>query len=419
VPAELSAAPLSVGYVVKTYPRLSETFVLNEILGLEERGVRVTVLALRRPAEPRFHEKLARVRAEVLYAPEVRPSSLLEFLAARRGDLAGLETKISAMFWAALRADDADGLAALVPAIAFLSVVRKRGIARLHAHFATSATSVAMRLASLAGIGYSFTAHAKDLFHESVRAEALAEKVARADFAVAVSDRSAEHLRNVAGPAAARKVRRLYNGLDLDEFPRPDVGPSRRAPLLASVGRLVPKKGFLVLLDALAILRDEGRPITAEIIGDGEQRAELERRIASNGLAGRVTLRGAQPHGAVRDLLARASLFALPAQVADDGNRDGLPVVLVEAMASATPVVSTPVVGIPEAIDDGVTGLLVREEDARALAAAIRRLLDDPALAKRLAAAARRRVEERFDLRRSVAGLHDLFLEAEAVGAGR
>jgi len=417
----MSASPLRVGYVVKRYPRLSETFILNEIIALEARGVEVTILALKSPLEARFHEKLARVRGEVLYAPEVRANTMIEFLRRRSADVAGVEAAVSEMFWNAIRSGDSGALDSIVSTIGFLRVVRERGIQHLHAHFATGATDVAMRLSRLSGAGFSFTAHAKDIFHEAVDPARFAERLSCAEFCVAVSDWSADFLVRTYGPVAERKVVRIYNGLDLAEFPAPerDAAAGARAPLVASVGRLVPKKGYDVLLKSIALLRDAGRPIRAEIIGDGELRDELAREIDRLRLGDIVVMRGAAAHAEVRDLLRRASLFALPARVADDGNRDGLPVVVCEAMASGVPVVSTPVVGIPEAVEDGVTGLLVPENDPAALAAAMRDLLEDPARARRFAAAARRRIEQRFDLQQSAARLHALFGDAISRGSAR
>ncbi|MFN0149177.1 MAG: glycosyltransferase family 4 protein [bacterium] len=417
----MSASPLRIGYVLKRYPRLSETFVLNEILALEALGAEVTILALKSPLEARFHEKLARVRGDVLYAPEVRASTTIEFLRRHAPDLDGVERAVSEMFWDAIRRGENAALDTLLPAIGFARVVRERGIEHLHAHFATAATDVAMRLSSLSGIGFSFTAHAKDIFHDDVDPARFAERLARAEFCVAVSDWSADYLARTYGAVAQRKVERIYNGLDLAEFPVAvrSGAPKAGVPLIASVGRLVPKKGYDVLLKSIALLRDSGRAIRAEIIGDGELRDELAREIDRLCLGGLVEMRGAASHAAVRDLLSRADVFALPARIAEDGNRDGLPVVVCEAMASGVPVVSTPVVGIPEAVEHGVTGMLVPENDPAALAAAIRDILEDPARARRFAASARRRIDERFDLQQSAARLHALFGAAISRGSCR
>lgn len=414
-----TTAPLRVAYVVKTYPRLSETFILNEILALEARGVDVTILALKRPAESRFHEKLARVRGDVLYAPDVRSNAMIEFLTARLPRLEGREESISRLFWEALRSRNREALETLPAALAFLAIVRERGIRHLHAHFATSAAALARQLADLAGVTYSFTAHAKDIFHDSVRLPVLREKAESAAFVVAVSDFSADFLRERLGPVAATRVQRLYNGLDLSEFPRPDAreGHDRTAsvPTLLSVGRLVEKKGFPVLIEAVARLRNLGRPVRLVIAGEGEQRAELEAQIRSLRLQESVELVGALSHGDIRAWMTRADLFVLAAQVADDGNRDGLPVVVVEAMAAGLPVVSTPIVGIPEAVVDGVTGRLVPEKDAATLAAALVELLEDRNRAAAMARAARVRVEEQFDGARSAATLEGAFRRAAGV----
>lgn len=416
--------PLRVAYVVKTYPRLSETFILNEILALEARGVEVTILALKRPADARFHEKLARVRGDVLYAPEVRSNALVEFLTARLSLLEGREEAFSRLFWTALKSRNREALEALPAAVAFLGVLRERGIRHLHAHFATSATALARQLAALAGITYSFTAHAKDIFHESVKLPVLREKAESAAFVVAVSDFSAGFLRERLGPLAGSRVRRLYNGLDLAEFPRPDANSEATGgragsgvPTLLSVGRLVEKKGFPTVIEAVARLRDAGRPVRLVIAGDGELRDELIAQIRGLKLEDSVALVGALSHGEVRTWMSRADLFVLAAQVADDGNRDGLPVVVVEAMAAGLPVVSTPIVGIPEAVVDGVTGRLVPEKDPEALTATLAEILDEPARVRGLARAARAHVEEHFDGAKSAATLDAAFRQAAGAEA--
>jgi glycosyltransferase involved in cell wall biosynthesis len=392
---------MRIGYVLKRFPRYSETFVVTEVLAHEAAGWEVEIFSLRPPNDTHFQDLLARVRAPVRYLPSegTRPTdfwaalqdALLLPLArtamdAARGELAG------------------DVYQALLLAVE----VRRRGIEHLHAHFATSATTVARLAARMAGVPFSFTAHAKDIYHEAVRPDDLRRKLAEAAAVVTVSDFNLAYLRDTYGSAAAG-IRRVYNGLDLDRFPfrEPRLRPAR----VVAVGRLVEKKGFDVLVEAAALLAGRGVDFTAEIIGAGELEETLRRQIDGSGLASRVRLLGPRPQAEMAHAVAEAAAFAAPCVVGSDGNRDGLPTTLLEAMALGTPCVSTDVTGIPEIVRDGKTGLVVPQHDAGALAAALERLLRDPELRLGLAARARRRIEEDFDARRNGARLRQIVSE--------
>jgi glycosyltransferase involved in cell wall biosynthesis len=288
-------------------------------------------------------------------------------------------------------------------------LARERGLTHLHAHFATSATSVARIAALLAGIPYSFTAHAKDIYHESVEQDDLRRKLVGAHTTTTVSEFNLTWLRARHGAAAAR-VQRIYNGLDLEEFAF--SSPRARPPRVVFVGRLVQKKGVEVLLEACAQLAGRGVAFQCDVIGTGPLEPALRSLAARQGLAGRVRFLGAQPRLAVIGHLRGAAALAAPCVVSADGDRDGLPTVLLEAMALGTPCVATAVTGIPEAVRDEDTGLLVPERDAGALASAIARLLAGRSLRVRLAEAARRLVAEEFDVHRNAARLRESFTAA-------
>ncbi len=399
-----------IGYVLKMYPRFSETFVLTEMLALEAAGADLRVYSMRYPADGRFHPALADLRAPVTYLPhKLRPTDLWALLRD-----AGAELDVAAHLDLLLSVTPDEASAALDLAAA----ARADGLTHLHAHFGSTATTVARVAARLAGIGYSFTAHAKDIFHAEVVHEELAAKLRDAAFVVTVSDYNLAHLRATFGADADRVVR-LYNGLDLTAF---DVWTGPREPRIAAVGRLVEKKGFDDLLVAIASMRDAGRPVPADIAGTGPEEGNLRSMTERLGLQDLVTFHGALPQHRVRDLVATAAVFAAPCVIGSDGNRDGLPTVVLESLALGTPVVSTPVTGIPEAVIDGVTGLLVPESDPAALAAAIGRVLDDGPLATALARRGRAHVEAVFDSRRNSAELGRLqaaagIAQLEAVGA--
>jgi glycosyltransferase involved in cell wall biosynthesis len=388
-----------IGYVVKMYPRFSETFIVTELLAMQAVGVDCEIFSLRPPVDSRFHASLAQVTAPVSYlrSEGLRAADLWTLLRTARAELGSLGDHIDEL----LTADVRDAAQAVQLALQ----VRQRGITHLHAHFASVATTVARLAARLAGVTYSLTAHAKDIFHSEVDAAELRKKLADADSVVTVSRYNLEHLRETFGADAAR-VRLVYNGLDLDEFSYTE--PLDRPAVIAAVGRLVEKKGFDDLLRAVALLRDQGREVRLDLVGTGLLEDTLAAQVVELGLQDLVTLHGALPQDEVRRIVRGAAVFAAPCVVAEDGNRDGLPTVVLEAMALGTPVVATPVTGIPEVVADGVTGLLVPERNPVALAAALGQVLDHPEVAASLTKAARSQIEAEFDARQ----------QARAVAAG-
>jgi len=258
----------------------------------------------------------------------------------------------------------------------------------------------------MAGITYSFTAHAKDIFHESVDREHLRRKLEDAATVVTVSNFNLKYLCRKY-PGAAGHLVHIDNGLDLDQFVYSD--PDERQALVLGVGRLVEKKGFEYLVEAFAGLVLKMPQARCEIIGAGVLAGDLQAQVARLGLADSVKLLGPQPQGEVRRKMHQASVVAAPCIMASDGDRDGLPTVLLEAMAMGTPVVSTDVTGIPEILEDGVTGLDVPQRDSGALEGACLRLLRDSELRKRLAENAREIVNQRFDIRKNSIELRALF----------
>lgn len=387
-----------IGYVLKMYPRFSETFVVNEIRGREAQGEQLEIFSLRLPVDGRFHESLAGVRAPVTYLQHgsLRGAGIWQSLREAQTVFGDLGPHLPDL----LRADVQDAVQALELAV----LVRRRGIEHLHAHFASAATTVARAAAAIAGVPYSFTAHAKDIFHDSVDPEDLERKLAGAHHVVTVSDYNLAHLRE-RFPTACSRLVRVYNGLDLDRFPR---SAEDRAPGVVAVGRLVEKKGFSVLVQAVAELRRAGRDVRCSIVGGGELATALAEQVDRLGVRDLVTLTGPLPQSGVASIVAGTQVLAAPCVIGSDGNADGLPTVLLEALAVGTACVSTTVTGIPEVVRDGETGMLVPPGDPVALAASVRRLLDDAALRTHLADAGRLLVESQFDGRRQARELRSL-----------
>ena len=380
-----------VAYVVKRFPRYSETFIVNEILAHEAAGLEVDIFSLRAPNDTHFQDTLARVRGPVLYVPSegFKATDLWQALEHAATVFPDVWNRL-----AIARGQDARDVC---QALTLARELQRRRISHVHAHFAGIATSVARLASHFAGVPFTFTAHAKDIFHVDVSREDLCRKLTDAALTVTVGDFNVAHLKAVCGSAAARTIR-IYNGIDLQRFTFAPLQTSGTVtPRIVGVGRLVEKKGFADLIDACALLA-RTRRFTCDIIGTGELEAQLRSRIEAHRLSDHVRVLGARPQSDIIEIVRSATVFAAPCIVGSDGNRDGLPTVLLEAMALGTPCVATEVTAIPEVVRDGVTGLLVRERDVPGLANAIERLLDDRNLRATLALAARRLIEEEFNI---------------------
>ena len=423
-----------VAYVVKGYPRLSELFVASEIYRVEQAGVPLRLYSLLDPLEADAHPLIGRigVQPEYLTAPpplqglrlgtflrQALPRYRRQLLRVARRRPLGLARGLAAGLVQARRARTSGPLRLLTLKETLLAVdladrlLRDRRVTHLHAHFAHSPTTVTWLTAQITGLPFSFTAHAKDIYDASHNpAGLLARKLRAASFVVTCTEANRAHLLEVAPDAT---VHRVYHGLNAEltrllATPAP-VRPAGATLRVVAVGRLVPKKGFDVLVEACALLVARGIDVRCRIIGpDDLAGPALRARVAELGLAHVVALPGPMQQTALADELAAATAFALPCRVLDSGDRDGIPNVLVEALAAGLPVVTTPVSGIPELIVDGETGLLVPSDDPAALADALARLHADPVLGTALAARGAREVRERFDgdvLARQLAGLFE------------
>jgi len=402
-----------IGYVLKMYPRFSETFIVSEILAREARGGQIDIFSLRPPIDPRFHDTLARVQAPVTYLRRARKAEeLWATLRESSPSLPRLADVLPELL--AAEADDA------AQAVELASLVLDRGITHLHAHFASVATTVARLTSLLTGVPFSFTAHAKDIFHTEVDPADLYRKIHEADHVVTISRYNYDHLR-AQYDAPQDSLHLVHNGLDLDAFgctvdgDREYVTP----PVVTAVGRLVEKKGFSVLIDACRVLVDRGIPIRCRIVGGGALETELRSQVQALGLSDVVELTGPLAQPEVREAVRAAHVLAAPSVVAADGNADGLPTVLLEAMALGTPVVSTDVTGLTEAVRDGETGLVVEQHDAEGLADALHRLLSEPDLRAELSSRARELIEDTFDSRGQAAALDSLLPAVIRTGAHR
>jgi len=402
-----------VGYVLKMYPRFSETFIVTEILAREAAGENLTIFSLRPPVDPRFHPELARVGAPVTYIDRpAKPTTLWLALRDAAGSTPVLADGIARCLPDLLAADVDDSVQAVLLARAALDA----GVTHLHAHFASMATTIARLASLLSGIPYSFTAHAKDLFHVSVDPRDLAVKLRDAHHTVTVTDFNLVYLARM-HPAGVDRLHLVRNGLELRRFV---ARPARRRttasePLrIVAVGRLVEKKGFALLVEAAARLREQGIAATVTIVGDGELRTELAAQITRLDLAAHVHLAGSLPQNEVSAVVAEADVFVAPCVVGADGNADGLPTVILEAMALGVPCIASDVTGIPEVVRDGETGLLVRSGSVDELLQALVQVAKPSFDAGAITAKARQFVEAEFDSTLQAARLRALRRRDEA-----
>jgi glycosyltransferase involved in cell wall biosynthesis len=402
--------------VVKGYPRLSETFVAQELRGLEEAGLDLVIVSLRHPTDHRRHAVHGEVQAPVLYLPEYlyrEPRRVL------RGLVAALRRPGA---WRVLRGFLADWLRDPTPnrgrrfgQAAVLAAEWPAGAGWLHAHFIHTPASVARYAAQLTGVPFTLSAHAKDIWTSPDRD--LAQKLAEARWTVTCTAAGRDRLAALA--ADPGRVHLSYHGLNLDRFPPPaaerpprDGGDPGDPVRIVSVGRAVPKKGYPTLLAALARL-PPGLTWRFTHLGGGPDLPALRAQAAALGLADRIGWRGAVDQAEVLAAYRDADIFALASQITADGDRDGLPNVLVEAASQRLACVASRVSAIPE-LFDADTALLVPPGDAAALAAALARAIADPALRAALGRAAEARVRARLDYRAGVAQLVALFEAAWA-----
>jgi glycosyltransferase involved in cell wall biosynthesis len=432
----------SVAYVLKGFPMLSETFISSEVYRLEKAGLRLFIFVVKPLDEREHHPVIDRIRVQPDYLPpttRISEGSRLRWLLTNappfmpslarmlrerpRGLLraAGMALRESILtrrsWWAWPKISNVRDF--LVAAALSDRVLRTPAIRHLHAHFAHDTTTITWLASTITGLPFSFTAHAKDIYAERLNPrDLLRRKVGAARFVVTCTEANRLHLSRMSN---GTPIHRVYHGLN-DDFRRfaasgPIETPSGSELRMLTVARLVRKKGIDVFVEMCGLLDRRGVAFAAEIVGEDDDVGEnfsvsddLRRRIARLGLQGKVQILGRIGQEEVYHRYLHASVFCLPCRVLDNGDRDGIPNVLLEAMWCGVPVVTTPVSGIPELIEDGVNGLLVPPNDPEALARAVLAIHEDRVLARRLARAGRASIAQRFDgdvLARRLAGLFE------------
>src|SRR5713226_4764525 len=396
-----------VGYLLKTYPKLSETFILNEIVQLEKLGVALHLFSLKKPMfADKFHPAVHQVQANVTYIPSIgwRSNTIdRAFIVLDHVELCLQNAfRYFSTLWFYLRSPQDKRLKEFVQAGFLTRALQRRKIRHLHAHFANIPTSVAELVKHFSGITFSFTAHAKDIYLS--RRQELARKIQAAEFVLTCTEYNQKYLQNIdAGPTP---IYLAYHGVDLSKFNNLDTAahPANPAdpPLILSVGRFCEKKGFPFLIEACRVLKARGCAFRCSIVGWGPLRDDLERMIVELDLCDCVSLVNDMTQDQLVHLYLTASMFVLPCILTDNGDRDGIPNVLIEAMAMQVPVISTEVSGIPELVEHMENGILVPEKNSTALADAIELLLSHPDLRSRFAEKGRAKVLNQFTLENNV-----------------
>ena len=388
-----------------SFPCLTTTFIDREILEAKRQGVNMVLVSIRPPSPFQMRPEIKELAAETKY---ILPVPWLRFVGA---NLYFILTRprvyLSTLFYLLTRQHNTVAARAktffhFAEGVWAAALSRPERVDHIHAHFADRAAIVALVASRLLRVPYSLTAHASDIYVSPVL---LSEKIANAKFVTTCTGYNKAHLERV----TEHRIELVYHGLDLtvvEAIPRPSHND--QFPLILSVGQLKEKKGFPYLIKACRLLKNQGYGFRCEIIGEGSRRGELETLIAELKLQDMVMLRGILPNTEVMTRYTQATLFVLPCVIARDGDRDGIPNVLLEAMTNCVPVVSTNLSGIPEVVQDGVTGLLIDPGDEEAMAEAIARLLNDAQLRERLGRKGCQWVEERFNIRTNIGRLIEL-----------
>ena len=417
-----SSSNKQIGYLLRSYPRLSQTFILNEILALEKVGVSLQIFALTNPHEKVVQMQVDQVRAPLHYLDGDKPRSLRTVLL-ENARVAWLHSKgylRSLAYIAANKAID-EGYTASTRWECFLQAVHLvnllvleeartgKKLDHLHAHFAHDPALIVYLVHEMTGMPFSITAHARDLYQ--VPAKVLMDRIHEARAVVTCCRANLDYLHEI-GPSQGSKYSLIYHGVNLEDF-QPSAARETElpaaCPLILSVGRLVEKKGFQDLLQALLLVKQQGVQFECAIYGDGPLKEQLREWIEEHGMTDEVTLKGDRTQQELISVYQRATLFILTPVQTEDGDRDGIPNVLVEAMAVGLPVITTAVSGIPELVDHNQNGLLYQSHDAEGIASGIIELLRNAEKRKQFGSAASKKVMEQFDITQAANRLKVLF----------
>lgn len=403
--------PMNIAYLAPELGALTSTFIYREVGALRKRGVTIALFSTSRPSDSQISEEALAIVEETCYLYDAPVHNIAAGAARhlirhplRSGRALALLVRDVLFAQTSTPADRLKMFWHFLTGCHLGMLLEQSHVEHIHAHFAHVPAAIAMYAAHMAGISFSFTAHANDLFE---RGTALKEKVGRAAFTAVISEYNRRFLEGRG--CLAERIHLVHCGLDVSRYEFRPARPENSPPLVFSVGRFVEKKGFHILIRALALLQQQQISFRCVIAGTGPLFGPIQAQSESLGLAGCLEMPGGMPQERVKAMFDTADVFVLPCVVAESGDQDGIPVALMEAMALGVPVVSTGVSGIPELIADGENGLLAGAGDPAALAQAIRQIMQDSALGQRLAKQARATIEEHFNVETIATNLESLF----------
>jgi colanic acid/amylovoran biosynthesis glycosyltransferase len=397
-------------YISPTLPILTCTFIYREIFDLRDLGLKIDTVSMNTPARREVSGEALELLETTLYLDKI--SELRKFTSLFKC-LILKPVATSRCIWLFLSSSPMKSFRDylrlgyhLIEACYLAYALKDNKPDHIHSHFITGPTSLGMFLSELIAVPFSFTMHASLIWIDPL---ALRTKLRKCKFCVSISQFNKNYVVSEYGQEWASKIHVVHCGIRLPAAAARQTYPDDGAVSILAVGQLMKRKGFHVLVAAAKLLKERSLNVSWTIVGEGEQRAELERLIAECDVSDVVTLAGAQPHEAIPRFLSEADIFTLPCVIGDDSTRDGIPVAMMEAMAWSLPVVSTDIVGLPELIESGSDGVLVKSGDATALAAAIEELAKSPEQRQRIGEAAARKVDREFNATRSAAQLATLF----------
>jgi len=389
-------------YLFERFPSFSQTFCYREVAELDRRDLTPPIFSIRKPKEEPPQDWDERILERVHYLPGEKELLADVHRASKKRMLTG--EIVAALDEWGRRTD----FLRLYQAVYSGLHLRDLGVRHIHAHFAGLAARTAFWIDKFFGINFSFTAHANDIFAPRDFEIGLDKLVDAARIVITETDYAAKFLRE-RFPDRADRIRRIYNGLDLAEFRRADF--SAASPAIIAIGRLIEKKGFADLIHACRSLKDRGKSFRCEIIGEGPLEKELRMQINQFNLQNCVQLLGAKPQHEIAEHLAAGTVFVLPSVIDPDGGRDNLPTVIMEAMATGLPVISTAIGGIPEMVVENETGILVSPGDPGALASAIEKVIIDLSFARHLGEQGQKRAANLFSIEKNARSLIRIFAE--------
>jgi colanic acid/amylovoran biosynthesis glycosyltransferase len=400
-------------YLVSRFPKISETFILYEIIELRKLGFEIDIFPLVREREAVQHPEVASLTSRTHYHSVLSaPVILAQLFWITRRPIRYFGALWN-VIWGNIRSPKflVRGIAAFLLAGLFAREIERSSTGHIHAHWATHPALAAYVVHRLTDLPYSFTAHAHDIYVEQAM---LREKIKDSDFVVTISEFNRRFLEGLYGQELAKKIDVIHCGIDLNVFRPHENAQKANQFTLICVASLEEKKGHRYLIEACAQLVKKGVALTCLLVGDGDLRAELEAMIQQHDLSQHVKLLGRQPRHRVGELLAQSHALVLPSIVTSKGKMEGIPVALMEALAMQMPVIATNISGISELVEHNITGLLVPEKDASALADAIDTIRLNPGTAAALGKRGREKVIAEFDLHANTKALSQRFLASNA-----